>query len=75
MTRGEPRGGDLRRRALESHKTVSKKTQHKIESGASSAAGSKNASRAGSRAASRAPSDDEDYLSDGTRYVCMIIIP
>jgi hypothetical protein len=51
---------DLRRRALESHKTVSKKAASRIASPATS--------KPASRAASRAPSDDEDAHSDGTDF-------
>ncbi|KAF1917629.1 hypothetical protein BDU57DRAFT_171237 [Ampelomyces quisqualis] len=64
---------DLRRRALESHKTVSKKTASRIASGASSKAPSTTASPAQSRAASRTrgrpiSDDDEGELSDGTVF-------
>ncbi|KAF2133845.1 IFRD domain-containing protein [Dothidotthia symphoricarpi CBS 119687] len=64
---------DLRRRALESHKTVSRKARTSQQvSTASSAAGSTANSPAPSRAASRNPSrhptDDEDDLSDGTAW-------
>jgi hypothetical protein len=58
---------DLRKQALESHKTMSRKARTKIQSGASSVAGSRTASRN----VSRAPSDDgEDngYLSDDTAW-------
>lgn len=57
---------DLRKQALESHKTMSRKARSKIASGASSLAGSRAASRNGSRA----PSDDGDdgYLSDETAW-------
>lgn len=57
---------DLRKQALESHKTMSRKARSKIASGASSLAGSRTASRNGSRA----PSDDGDdgYLSDETAW-------
>lgn len=57
---------DLRKQALESHKTMSRKARTKIASGASSAA----PSRTASRNVSRAPSDDDEdgYLSDGTAW-------
>ncbi|KAH7407659.1 interferon-related developmental regulator-domain-containing protein [Cadophora sp. MPI-SDFR-AT-0126] len=56
---------DLRRQALESHKTVSKKAQSRISSRASSAANS----RSNSRTVSRNVSDDEDgNLSDSTNW-------
>ena len=62
---------DLRRQALESNKTVSRKARSRIASATSSKATSKVNSPAGSRAPSRQGSDDEEYLSDGTawRYV------
>ncbi|KFY30995.1 hypothetical protein V493_01486 [Pseudogymnoascus sp. VKM F-4281 (FW-2241)] len=60
---------DLRRQALESHKTVSRKAQSKISSRASSAAGSRPSSHAGSRNASRHGSDEDDEnLSDSTNW-------
>lgn len=64
---------DLRRRALESHKTVSRKARSSNQvSTASSAAGSAvnspGPSRAASRNPSRHPTDDEDDLSDGTAW-------
>ncbi|OBT85308.1 hypothetical protein VE02_07813 [Pseudogymnoascus sp. 03VT05] len=60
---------DLRRQALESHKTVSRKAQSKVSSRASSAAGSRASSHAGSRNASRHGSDEEDEnLSDSTNW-------
>lgn len=62
---------DLRRRALESNKTVSRKAQSKQASPAPSRPGSAPASRAASRAVSRAGSDDEDAggnLSDETSF-------
>ncbi|KAF2271777.1 uncharacterized protein EI97DRAFT_437558 [Westerdykella ornata] len=63
---------DLRRQALESGKTVSRKARSRMASGASSRAGSAvnspGASRAASRNASRANSDDEEYLSDETNW-------
>lgn len=64
---------DLRRQALESHKTVSRKARSRVTSGANSkaasAAGSHAQSRAASRTRSRQVSDeDEDYLSDGTAW-------
>lgn len=51
---------DLRRRALESNKTLSRKAQSKQASPAVSKPASASVSRAASRAASRAGSDDED---------------
>ncbi|KAF1970073.1 hypothetical protein BU23DRAFT_512338 [Bimuria novae-zelandiae CBS 107.79] len=59
---------DLRRQALESGKTVSRKARSRIASGANSKSNSALNSPAQSRAASRNPSDDEDYLSDGTAW-------
>ncbi|CAG8982181.1 hypothetical protein HYALB_00003617 [Hymenoscyphus albidus] len=55
---------DLRRQALESGKTVSRKAQSRISSRASSAANS----RTNSRNASRHASDDEDAMSDCTNW-------
>jgi Interferon-related developmental regulator (IFRD) len=62
---------DLRRRALESGKTVSKKAKSKESSRNSSRPNSKPASRGASRVASRDVSDDEDAggnLSDDTNH-------
>jgi hypothetical protein len=63
---------DLRRQALESGKTVSRKARSRNVSTASSKANSRLNSPAQSRAASRNPSrqgsDDEEYLSDGTAW-------
>ncbi|KAH9878219.1 hypothetical protein J1614_003436 [Plenodomus biglobosus] len=62
---------DLRRQALESHKTVSRKARSRIVSTAASKSNSAVASPAQSRAASRSrqvSDDDEDYLSDGTAW-------
>ncbi|KFX87751.1 hypothetical protein O988_09301 [Pseudogymnoascus sp. VKM F-3808] len=60
---------DLRRQALESHKTVSRKAQSKVSSRASSAAGSRASSHAGSRNVSRHGSDEDDEnLSDSTNW-------
>ncbi|KAF2267144.1 hypothetical protein CC78DRAFT_530949 [Lojkania enalia] len=63
---------DLRRQALESGKTVSRKARSRQASATSSKANSARGSPAHSRAASRNPSrhgsDDEDYLSDGTAW-------
>ncbi|KAF2008064.1 hypothetical protein P154DRAFT_453483 [Amniculicola lignicola CBS 123094] len=64
---------DLRRQALESGKTVSRKARSRVASGASSKANSARNSPAQSRANSRGPaarhsSDDEEYLSDGTAW-------
>jgi hypothetical protein len=60
---------DLRRRALESNKTVSKRARARA-SQTPSAAGSRSASRNPSRNPSRQASDDEDgnYMSDETSY-------
>ena len=61
---------DLRRRALESGKTVSKKAKSKSGSRAASPGNSRPASRGASRVQSRDASDDEDLgsgnLSDDT---------
>ncbi|CAO2650149.1 Nn.00g014410.m01.CDS01 [Neocucurbitaria sp. VM-36] len=62
---------DLRRRALESHKTVSRKARSTVASAASSKANSTANSPAPSRAASRSrqvSEDEEGYLSDGTAW-------
>lgn len=63
---------DLRRQALESGKTVSRKARSRVASATSSKANSRLNSPARSRAASRNPSrqgsDDEEYLSDGTAW-------
>lgn len=60
---------DLRRKALGSGKTVSRKAQSRASSAASSRANSRTTSRAGSRAASRAGTDDEGGdLSDETNF-------
>lgn len=63
---------DLRRQALESGKTVSRKARSRIASGANSktnsALNSPAQSRANSRNPSRHNSDDEEYLSDGTAW-------
>jgi hypothetical protein len=63
---------DLRRQALESGKTVSRKARSRVVSAASSKPNSRlnspAQSRANSRNASRQGSDDEDYLSDGTQW-------
>lgn len=60
---------DLRRQALESHKTVSRKAQSRQSSRASSAANSRVTSRANSRNPSRHASDDEEAnLSDDTNW-------
>ncbi|KAF2683111.1 hypothetical protein K458DRAFT_390382 [Lentithecium fluviatile CBS 122367] len=63
---------DLRRQALESGKTVSRKARSRVVSTTSSKANSRLNSPAQSRAASRNPSrqgsDDEEYLSDGTAW-------
>lgn len=62
---------DLRRRALEGNKTVSRKAQSKQSSPAISQPASAPGSRAASRAVSRAGSDDEDAggnLSDETSF-------
>jgi len=62
---------DLRRRALEGNKTVSRKALSKQSSPATSRSNSRAPSRAASRAVSRAGSDDEDTggeLSDETSF-------
>ncbi|KAF2439533.1 IFRD domain-containing protein [Karstenula rhodostoma CBS 690.94] len=63
---------DLRRQALESGKTVSRKARSRVVSGANSKSNSALNSPAQSRAASRNPSrhgsDEDDYLSDGTAW-------
>lgn len=63
---------DLRRQALESGKTVSRKARSRVPSATSSKANSRLNSPARSRAASRNPSrqgsDDDEYLSDGTAW-------
>ncbi|KAF1848952.1 IFRD domain-containing protein [Cucurbitaria berberidis CBS 394.84] len=60
---------DLRRQALESHKTVSRKARSRVVSTASSAANSPAQSRAASRNPSRQVSDDDEGdLSDGTAW-------
>ncbi|KAF2201412.1 IFRD domain-containing protein [Delitschia confertaspora ATCC 74209] len=63
---------DLRRQALESGKTVSRKARSKVVSATSSRAGSTVNSPAGSRANSRNPSraasDEEDNASDSTAW-------
>ncbi|KAH8803082.1 interferon-related developmental regulator-domain-containing protein [Xylogone sp. PMI_703] len=60
---------DLRRQALESHKTISRKAQSRQSSRASSAVNSRANSRANSRNPSRHGSDDEDAnLSDSTNW-------
>ena len=62
---------DLRRRALESGKTVSKKARSRQVSRTNSAVNSLNNSRTNSRVQSRNVSDDEDgggNLSDDTSF-------
>lgn len=60
---------DLRRRALESRKTVSRKAQSKQSSGRTSTVHSPGHSRPGSRPESRQASDDEDgNFSDETAF-------
>lgn len=64
---------DLRKQALESHKTLSRKARSRVASGATSttasAAASPAQSRATSRTRNRAASDpDEEYFSDGTAF-------
>lgn len=60
---------DLRRRALESNKTVSRKAQSKQVSTSTSKVNSAQNSRPVSGAVSRQGSDDEeDALSDGTSW-------
>lgn len=61
---------DLRKQALESHKTVSRKARSRVASTTASKSNSVVASPAQSRAASRSrhDTDDEDELSDGTAW-------
>jgi len=61
---------DLRRQALESGKTVSKKARSKQSSGGNSRSNSAANSRVGSKNVSRAGSDDEEggNLSDETSF-------
>jgi hypothetical protein len=62
---------DLRKQALESHKTISRKARSRVVSTAASKSNSTTASPAQSRAASRIRQDsdeDEDYFSDGTAW-------
>ena len=61
---------DLRRQALESGKTVSRKAQSKQSSRASSRAASMTTSRVASRNVSRSGSDEEEggNLSDETSF-------
>jgi len=59
---------DLRRQALESGKTVSRKAKSKQSSAVSSKNNSPSASRTTSRVASRNVSDDEDSFSDTTSF-------
>ncbi|MCJ1471489.1 hypothetical protein MMC13_000128 [Lambiella insularis] len=59
---------DLRRQALESGKTVSRKAKSKQSSTLSSRGNSAANSRPGSKAVSRAGSDDEGDLSDETSF-------
>ncbi|KAK2750855.1 hypothetical protein FQN55_001426 [Onygenales sp. PD_40] len=59
---------DLRRQALESKKTVSRKAQSREASRATSRTTSAQNSRPASRNASRHPSDDEDAESDSTAW-------
>ncbi|EMD70085.1 hypothetical protein GGP41_000232 [Bipolaris sorokiniana] len=61
---------DLRKQALESHKTVSRKARSRVASTTASKSNSVVASPAQSRAAScsRHDTDDEDELSDGTAW-------
>jgi hypothetical protein len=61
---------DLRRQALESGKTMSRKARSKQPSAANSRGTSRANSRVGSKAVSRAGSDDEDGgdLSDETSF-------
>lgn len=61
---------DLRKQALESHKTLSRKARSRVASTTASKTNSAVASPAQSRAASRTRqeiSDEEDF-SDGTAY-------
>ena len=72
---------DLRRKALESSKTVSRKAQSKTSSRGGSRDNSASNSRAASRVQSRDVSDDEEHdkgnLSDDTnqRYVTADKVP
>lgn len=61
---------DLRKQALESHKTISRKARSRVASTTASKTNSAVASPAQSRAASRSrhDTDDEDELSDGTAW-------
>jgi hypothetical protein len=61
---------DLRRRALQGGKTISRKAQSREVSRSNSRTTSAQNSRPSSRAPSRYPSDDEDYasLSDDTAW-------
>ncbi|KKZ62099.1 hypothetical protein EMCG_03393 [[Emmonsia] crescens] len=59
---------DLRRQALESKKTVSRKALSREASRANSRTNSAHNSRPSSRNASRHPSDDEDGESEGTSW-------
>lgn len=61
---------DLRKQALESHKTISRKARSRVASATASKSNSAVASPAQSRAASRTRHDteDEDDLSDGTAW-------
>lgn len=62
---------DLRKQALESHKTMSRKARSRVASTAASKTNSTTASPAHSRAVSRSrqdSDDEEDYLSDGTAW-------
>lgn len=59
---------DLRKMALQSSKTVSRKARSLLSTPGSSMNGSPSISRNGSRAPSRNVSDDEGELSDGTQW-------
>lgn len=61
---------DLRKQALESHKTISRKARSRVASTTASKSNSAVASPAHSRAASRTrhETEDEDDLSDGTAW-------
>jgi len=59
---------DLRRQALESGKTISRKAQSREASRATSRASSAHNSRPSSRTASRHPSDDDEIASQSDAW-------
>lgn len=72
---------DLRRQALESGKTVSRKARSRVASAQSSKQNSRlnspaRSSKPGSLNPSRHGSDDEDYMSDetATRWVTVMLL-